>query len=488
MGQNPGKGPRNSDNDEYEDRPADDESAGRAQHRIDEITRDVRRSQLTRLSGIGEAKARALREAGYETIEDVREAGQDALAEVSGIGETTAEQIQSAARRVSQQEAGDVETIGGANVGTDAATITIGGQSFDDPNEAARHLGPTDEQAIDVALGTTDPREIETEFGIGLSETDIHDDLTNSEVNTPYPTFTSNEAQNVQNALVDKHGKEAVDRVYDLINSWKGSSGGEKAETLELIAKKALGIGAPVRTDGKNVQDVLPDGAEIDTYRDLTRISRAFMQRHMPADSRGETSVTLHRGIRHSNEPFTAQLIDNPNADEYRFPTIATSNHSIDSGVAEHWAEAYTISHRATPDDVALAIDVLRPHGLDEGEVHIIGDDVRVPGAGVTFTGPRHQDLDSQNAQGMFSALDTPEKADAETHDRLYGLIHAMDRADYAPETTAGATRVKKWFESCIRDDRFKDTSQATAYKTVRSALDASGTGVTLDLNRKDVL
>lgn len=488
MGQNPSRGPRNGDSDEYEDRQANDESAERAQRRIDEIARDVRRSQLMRLSGIGEAKARALREAGYETIEDVREAGQDALSEVTGIGEMTAEQIRTAARRVSQQEAADAEEGSGADISTDAATITVGGQSFDDPNEAARHLGPTDEQAIDVVLGTTDPREIEAEFGIGLSETDIHDDLTNSEVNTPYPAFTSNEAQTVQNALADKHEKEAVDRVYDLINSWKGSSGGEKAETLELIAKKALGIGAPVRTDGKNVQDVLPDGAEIDTYRDLTRISRAFMQRHMPTDSRGETSVTLHRGIRHSNESFTAQLIDNPNAEEYRFPTVATSNHSIDSGVAEHWAEAYTISHRATPDDVALAIDVLRPHGLDEGEVHIIGDDVRVPSAGVTFTGPRHQDLDSQNAQELFSALDRPEEADAETHDRLYGLIRAMDRADHAPETTAGATRLKEWFESCIRDNRFRDTSRATAYKTVQSVLGASESGVTLDLDREDVL
>lgn len=488
MGQNSGRGPRNGDSNEYEDRPADDESAGRAQHRIDEITYDVRCSQLTRLSGIGETKARALREAGYETIEDVREAGQDALAEVTGIGETTAKQIQSAARRVSQQEAGDVETIGGADVSTDATTITIGGQSFDDPNEAARHLGPTDEQAIDVVLGTTDPREIEAEFGISLSETNTHDDLINSEMNTPYPAFTSNEAQNVRNALADKHGKEAVDRVYDLINSWKGSSGGEKAETVELIAKKALGIGAPVRTDGKNAQDVMPDGAEIDTYRDLTRISRAFMRQHMPTDSRGETSVTLHRGIRHSNESFTAQLIDNPNAEEYRFPTVATSNHSIDSGVAEHWAEAYTISHRATPDDVALAIDVLRPHGLDEGEVHIIGDDGRVPSGGVTFTGPRHQDLDSQNAQELFSALDRPEEADPETHDHLYGLIRAMDRADHAPKTAAGATRLKEWVELCIRDNRFKDTSQATAYKTVQSVLKTTRTGVMLDLDREDVL
>ena len=48
---------------------------------------------LTDISGVGPAKADALREAGYETVADVRRASQSDLAEVSGIGNALAARI-----------------------------------------------------------------------------------------------------------------------------------------------------------------------------------------------------------------------------------------------------------------------------------------------------------------------------------------------------------------------------------------------------------
>ncbi|WP_368409312.1 50S ribosomal protein L32e [Halomarina litorea] len=45
------------------------------------------------ISGVGPSKAEALREAGYETVEDVRRASQSDLAEVSGIGNALAARI-----------------------------------------------------------------------------------------------------------------------------------------------------------------------------------------------------------------------------------------------------------------------------------------------------------------------------------------------------------------------------------------------------------
>jgi large subunit ribosomal protein L32e len=48
---------------------------------------------LTDISGVGPAKAEALREAGYETVDDVRRASQSDLAEVSGIGNALAARI-----------------------------------------------------------------------------------------------------------------------------------------------------------------------------------------------------------------------------------------------------------------------------------------------------------------------------------------------------------------------------------------------------------
>ncbi|MFC3958689.1 50S ribosomal protein L32e [Halovivax cerinus] len=50
-------------------------------------------SSLGEISGVGESKADALREAGYESVDDVREASQDDLAAVDGVGMALAARI-----------------------------------------------------------------------------------------------------------------------------------------------------------------------------------------------------------------------------------------------------------------------------------------------------------------------------------------------------------------------------------------------------------
>ena len=49
--------------------------------------------ELEDISGVGASKADALREAGFETIEDIKEASQDDLAETDGIGNALAARI-----------------------------------------------------------------------------------------------------------------------------------------------------------------------------------------------------------------------------------------------------------------------------------------------------------------------------------------------------------------------------------------------------------
>ncbi|WP_254768869.1 50S ribosomal protein L32e [Salinilacihabitans rarus] len=84
--------------------------------------------ELEDISGVGESKAGALREAGFESIEDVREASQDDLSEADGIGnalaarikadvgdlevseETEAEIEDEAAEEEAEEAAEDVET------------------------------------------------------------------------------------------------------------------------------------------------------------------------------------------------------------------------------------------------------------------------------------------------------------------------------------------------------------------------------------------
>jgi len=69
-----------ADGDEEADAAADDEAD-------DDIT------ELTDISGVGDAKAKTLREAGYDTVDHVRGASQEELAELDGVGMALAARI-----------------------------------------------------------------------------------------------------------------------------------------------------------------------------------------------------------------------------------------------------------------------------------------------------------------------------------------------------------------------------------------------------------
>ena len=70
------------------DEEADDESADAESEASDETPDD-----LSDVSGVGEGKAEALREAGFETVEDLRNAEQSDLTAVEGVGNALAARI-----------------------------------------------------------------------------------------------------------------------------------------------------------------------------------------------------------------------------------------------------------------------------------------------------------------------------------------------------------------------------------------------------------
>ncbi len=83
---------------EVEDEAVEDEPESAAADAEEEPEPDVDEAEpddrdLVDISGVGEAKADALREAGYETIEDLQLAGQSELAEIEGIGNALAARI-----------------------------------------------------------------------------------------------------------------------------------------------------------------------------------------------------------------------------------------------------------------------------------------------------------------------------------------------------------------------------------------------------------
>ena len=65
--------------------------------------------ELTDISGIGEAKAESLREAGFDSVDDVRGADQSALADVEGIGNALAARIKADVGDLEVSEETDAE-------------------------------------------------------------------------------------------------------------------------------------------------------------------------------------------------------------------------------------------------------------------------------------------------------------------------------------------------------------------------------------------
>jgi len=65
--------------------------------------------ELESISGVGPSKADALREAGYETVEDVKAASQSALADVDGVGNALAARIKADVGGLEVDEEADAE-------------------------------------------------------------------------------------------------------------------------------------------------------------------------------------------------------------------------------------------------------------------------------------------------------------------------------------------------------------------------------------------
>jgi len=97
--------------EESEDAPepdTDEEDVAETETEADE-DEDEGPEELTDISGVGESKAEALREAGYETVDQIRGASQDQLASVDSIGMALAARIKADVGDIDVSEAVEAE-------------------------------------------------------------------------------------------------------------------------------------------------------------------------------------------------------------------------------------------------------------------------------------------------------------------------------------------------------------------------------------------
>ncbi|MFC6757341.1 MULTISPECIES: 50S ribosomal protein L32e [Haloarcula] len=89
----------------------------------------VEAEELTDISGVGEAKADSLREAGFQTVDDVRAADQSELAEADGVGNALAARIKA--------------DVGGLEVETETeAEVEEEGEEEDEAEDVETELQP----------------------------------------------------------------------------------------------------------------------------------------------------------------------------------------------------------------------------------------------------------------------------------------------------------------------------------------------------------
>ena len=105
-------------------------------------------TELTDISGVGDAKAEALREAGFESVDDIRGASQSELAEANGVGNALAARIKAdvGGLEVETETEAEVEEEGGDEAETDEDVETelqprgLADKTPDLDDETARQL------------------------------------------------------------------------------------------------------------------------------------------------------------------------------------------------------------------------------------------------------------------------------------------------------------------------------------------------------------
>ena len=110
---------------------------------------DEEETDLSAISGVGEEKAEALREAGYENAVDLREADQDELAEVEGVGNALAARIKAEVDEVEIDAEDDERVVTGDEDGSETADASEATET--DEEAAAEEMALIDVSGVGEA-------------------------------------------------------------------------------------------------------------------------------------------------------------------------------------------------------------------------------------------------------------------------------------------------------------------------------------------------
>lgn len=292
----------------------------------------------------------------------------------------------------------------------------------------SRKSNPFAEERTPAKFGSMAPGDVEDEFNVTLSEIEqvelraLHESMENQ----TYYALTADEKDHLRSALEEKYTKSSVANLYEMIWDWKESVGKnwQQAQTLELVAKKALGTEAPVRH--KNEKDpeytgepIDPDDSRIDIYKDLVRVSRAFFRVRESRkdiediDSDFNPVLDLYRGPGHGAPRFLVALFDYPNQGFIDYEQSVLTGYSSEQDIGKYYGDSVLINDLVPLNHLAVAVDFVLPTPYHEAELHIDNFSRKIATQHVRYVGRTKQhpkEIDVAKISDKLSIERTVEK------------------------------------------------------------------------------
>jgi hypothetical protein len=321
--------------------------------------------------------------------------------------------------------------------------------------EEALQLGPQD-GGVDVDIGPTDPEIVQRELGVYFDNVDGKTHHTSS-IDAEGLMLAREEVDQIERALTERHGEDAVNTAKGLIYEQKKSGGaGEAIQTEELVAKRALGIEGPVRkppgTDQNTIDYDEIDPETVAAFRDFSRISRSVMKHHNEYFNYGDDGmIEMSRGLSgEKSAELLGKQFERPEADTHRFNLSALANHSARSEVSEIWASPLEVHHQVSEADIGMAPNVLEV-GLMKDEVRLYGRTYEATPEEVNLARGRGRDDIEGTMEDVTDTLSNPSAFDREDHELV--LTAARKYKDVATSrdsvTSEAVSTIESWANAC---------------------------------------
>lgn len=266
--------------------------------------------------------------------------------------------------------------------------------------------------------------------------------------------------------LVAKHGIEEVQRLLNLLGCWKETSKPRKeTQNYERLVRETLAHPVEIRTlpdqQDYSQQPSTPMKALYGKYREL---SKEFFE------EQDKTTLQVHRGVRRkAAAELFAQALDDPDRTEFFFKTTVVSNHSTVAQVGADYSDGIVLRWEATPDEIATAVDFLRPGNIpSEAEVHLLGGTRKLPASNVRHTGIEAR---FENPLTVTTVrMGSPSQMELVDHRDVANLLKHMVEKETRVATETGSQRLETWWDGAKISGAFDEAYRNSVGKMVSYA------------------